>query len=58
MMKKFPDVEHPDQPNMITVDPGKTGELIWHFTEIGIINFSCPLPGHSKGMYGTIEVIK
>jgi len=58
MMKKFPDMEHPDEPNMITVDPGKTGELIWHFTEIGIINFSCPLPGHSKGMHGTIEVIK
>ena len=35
MMKKFPDMEHPDEPNMISVDPGKTGELIWHFTEAG-----------------------
>ena len=56
MMKKFPDMEHPDEPNMIGVNPGKTGELVWHFTETGTINFSCPMPGHSKGMHGTIEV--
>ena len=56
MMKKFPDMEHPDEPNMISVNPGKTGELVWHFTEAGTINFSCPMPGHSKGMHGTIEV--
>jgi uncharacterized cupredoxin-like copper-binding protein len=61
MMKKFPDREHPDEPNMITVSPGKTGELVWHFTEPGLVNFACPLPGHFKGMNfsgmkGTIEV--
>lgn len=56
MMKKFPDMEHQDEPNMITVNPGKTEELIWHFTEAGTVNFSCPLPSHSKGMHGTIEV--
>ena len=56
MMKKFPDMEHSDEPNMITVDPGKTGELIWQFTEAGTVNFECPLPGHSKGMRGTVLV--
>ncbi|MEO8766995.1 MAG: cupredoxin family protein [Nitrosospira sp.] len=56
IMKKFPDMEHPDEPNMIGVNPGKTGELVWHFTEAGTINFSCPMPGHSKGMHGTIKV--
>ncbi|MBA4142796.1 MAG: cupredoxin family protein [Nitrosospira sp.] len=61
MMKKFPDMEHPDEPNMITVDPGKTRELIWHFAEAGEVNFACPLPGHFKGMNfpgmkGTIKV--
>ena len=56
MMKKFPDTEHPDEPNMITVQPGKTGQLIWRFTQAGTVNFSCPLPGHSKGMHGTINV--
>lgn len=61
MMKKFPDREHPDEPNMISVNPGKTGELVWHFTEAGVVDFACPLPGHFKGMNfkgmkGTIEV--
>jgi uncharacterized cupredoxin-like copper-binding protein len=56
MMKKNPDMEHPDEPNMITVNPGKTGQLIWQFTEAGTVNFSCPMPGHSKGMHGTINV--
>ena len=56
MMKKFPDMEHSDEPNIITVDPGKTGELIWQFTEAGTVNFECPLPGHSKGMRGTVLV--
>lgn len=56
LMKKNPDMEHPDEPNMITVQPGKTGQLIWQFTEAGTVNFSCPLPGHSKGMHGMINV--
>jgi uncharacterized cupredoxin-like copper-binding protein len=56
LMKKNPDLEHPDKPNMITVQPGETGQLIWQFTEAGTVNFSCPLPGHSKGMHGTINV--
>lgn len=61
MMKKFPDREHPDEPNMISVNPGKTGELVWHFSEPGIVSFACPLPGHFKGMNfpgmkGTIDV--
>lgn len=61
MMKKNPDMEHPDQANMISVDPGTTKELIWQFTNAGTIDFACPLPGHFKGMNfpgmkGTIEV--
>ncbi|SCY38126.1 Uncharacterized copper-binding protein, cupredoxin-like subfamily [Nitrosospira sp. Nl5] len=61
MMKKFPDKEHPDEPNMITINPGETGELVWHFTEAGAVNFACPMPGHFKGMNfsgmkGTIDV--
>jgi uncharacterized cupredoxin-like copper-binding protein len=55
MMKKFPDMEH-SEPNMITVDPGKTGELIWQFTEAGTVNFECTLPGHFKEMRGTVLV--
>jgi uncharacterized cupredoxin-like copper-binding protein len=61
MMKKFPDAEHPDEPNMVTVEPGKTGELVWNFAKTGTVDFACPLPGHFKGMNfpgmkGTIKV--
>jgi uncharacterized cupredoxin-like copper-binding protein len=61
MMKKNPDMEHAHEGNIIAVEPGKTGELVWHFTEAGIISFACPLPGHFKGMNfpgmkGTITV--
>lgn len=61
MMKKHPDHTHPNEPDMITIDPGKTGELVWHFTEAGAVDFACPLPGHFKGMNfpgmkGTITV--
>ena len=28
LMKKFPEMEH-DDPNMVTVAPGKTGQVIW-----------------------------
>lgn len=50
MMKKNPDMEHHGHPNMVTVNPGETGELVWHFTEAGTVSFACPLPGHFKGM--------
>ncbi len=53
MMKQYPDMEHSD-PSMISVDPGKSGELVWQFTEAGTVNFACPLPGHYKGMRGKI----
>jgi uncharacterized cupredoxin-like copper-binding protein len=61
MLKKHPDHAHPDQPDMVSIEPGKTGELVWHFTEAGVVDFACPLPGHFKGMNfpgmkGTITV--
>lgn len=60
-MKKNPDAEHHDEPNMITVEPGKTRELVWQFAKAGTVDFACPLPGHFKGMNfpgmkGTIKV--
>lgn len=55
MMKQYPDMEHSD-PNLVSVDPGKSGELMWQFTEAGTVNFACPLPGHYKGMRGKIIV--
>ena len=57
-MKKFPDMEH-DEPNNITLAPGKQGEIIWQFTKAGIVNFACLMPGHYEaGMKGAIKVAR
>ena len=57
-MKKFPDMEH-DEPNKITLAPGKQGEIIWQFTKAGTVNFACLMPGHYEaGMKGAIKVAR
>lgn len=56
LMKKFPEMEHSD-PNMVTVAPGKTGEVIWQFTQSGTVDFACLQPGHyDAGMKGAVSV--
>ena len=58
LMKKFPDMEH-DEPNKVTVAPGKQGEILWQFTKSGTVNFACLMPGHYEaGMKGTVQVGK
>ena len=55
-MSKFPEMEH-DDPNAISVEPGKTGELVWRFTKAGKFDFACLVPGHFEaGMQGKIAV--
>lgn len=55
-MKKHPEMEHSDD-NMVVVQPGKTGEIIWQFTKAGTVSFACLLPGHYEaGMKGAVEV--
>lgn len=55
-MKKFPEMEHAD-PNMVTVAPGKTGEVVWQFTRAGKVDFACLQPGHYEaGMKGYVKV--
>ena len=55
-MKKFPEMEHADS-NMVTVAPGKTGEVIWQFTKAGNVDLACLQPGHyDAGMKGLIKV--
>jgi uncharacterized cupredoxin-like copper-binding protein len=57
VMKKNPGMEHEDA-NMVTVAPGKSGEIIWHFTKAGKINFACLQPGHfDAGMKGYVNVV-
>ncbi len=56
LMQKFPEMEHAD-PNMVSVDPGKTGELVWQFTKAGTFDFACLQPGHFEaGMVGKVAV--
>jgi uncharacterized cupredoxin-like copper-binding protein len=57
-MKKNPEMEHADA-NMITVAPGKSGEIIWQFTSAGKVDFACLQPGHfDAGMKGLVNVSK
>lgn len=56
LMLKFPEMEHVD-PNQVSVEPGKTGELVWKFTKAGKFDFACLQPGHFEaGMRGKIAV--
>ncbi|MEK9970458.1 MAG: cupredoxin family protein [Ferrovibrio sp.] len=56
VMRKHPGMVH-DEPNAITVLPAQTGELVWHFTAAGRVDFACLIPGHfEKGMKGDIRV--
>lgn len=56
LMQKFPEMEHAD-PNMVSVAPGQTGELVWRFSKAGAFDFACLQPGHFEaGMKGKIAV--
>ncbi|SDY87295.1 Uncharacterized copper-binding protein, cupredoxin-like subfamily [Collimonas sp. OK242] len=56
LMAKFPEMEHSD-PNQVSVEPGKTGELIWEFSKAGTFDFACLQAGHFEaGMRGNIIV--
>ncbi|MEW6703289.1 MAG: cupredoxin family protein [Pseudomonadota bacterium] len=56
MMLKMPGMEHADD-NMVSVAPGKTGEIVWRFTKVGKVDFACLQPGHyDAGMKGLVNV--
>lgn len=56
MMRKMPEMEHADE-NMVSVEPGKSGELIWQFSKAGKFDFACLQPGHFEaGMKGKVVV--
>jgi uncharacterized cupredoxin-like copper-binding protein len=56
LMVKFPQMEHAD-PNQASVEPGKTGQLIWQFTKAGSFDFACLQAGHYEaGMKGQVVV--
>ena len=56
LMKKFPQMAH-DEPYMAHVDPGRTGQIVWHFNRPGQFEFACLVAGHfDAGMIGKIIV--
>lgn len=56
LMAKYPDMQH-DEPYMVHVAPGKTGEIVWHFNRAGEFDFACLIAGHYEaGMRGSITV--
>lgn len=55
-MRKAPGMKHAE-PNMITLDPGKMGGLVWQFDQAGTVDFACLIPGHMEaGMVGKVQV--
>ena len=56
LMKKHPGMDH-HEPHMAHVAPGKTGTLVWQFTQAGEFYYGCMQPGHFEaGMVGKIVV--
>ena len=56
LMQRFPEMEH-DDPNGVTVEPNRRGEVLWTFTKPGTYTFGCLVPGHFEaGMHGRIVV--
>ena len=56
MMKKHPGMEH-EEPHMVHVAPGKSGAMVWQFTNPGEFYFGCLVPGHfDAGMVGKVKV--
>ena len=56
MMREMPDMTH-HEANAISLDPGKSGEMVWRFTRAGSFEFACLIPGHREaGMHGTVVV--
>lgn len=56
MMQMMPDMQH-SGPNMASLAPGESGELIWKFTHSGSVAFACLQSGHLEaGMRGSVAV--
>ena len=56
VMKKFPGMEH-DEPSKVSLAPGQEGEIVWKFSQAGVVNFACLMPGHYEaGMRGVVKV--
>jgi uncharacterized cupredoxin-like copper-binding protein len=56
MMRKMPTMKHAE-PNMVTLAPGASGDIVWQFAQAGTVDFACLIPGHMEaGMKGKVVV--
>ncbi len=56
MMRQMGNHEHASG-STVTVKPGKTKELLWHFQGDNKVEFACNIPGHAEaGMVKSIEL--
>jgi uncharacterized cupredoxin-like copper-binding protein len=57
-MKKPNAGHHHHASNAVSLGAGESGELIWTFTDAGVLHIACFEPGHyDAGMRGTISVL-
>lgn len=58
MMQQMSDMVH-EEPNVVTVKPGETKEIIWKFGKDTDLEFACNIPGHAEqGMKGAFRVMR
>ena len=57
MMQSMPGMKHEDGAT-VSVEPGKSKELIWHFMgDASIVQFACNVPGHFEaGMHTEVKL--
>lgn len=56
MMLKDPGMRH-EEANSVSLDAGKSGEIVWQFDKAGRVAFGCLEPGHyPAGMKGAVSV--
>ncbi|MGI9150711.1 MAG: plastocyanin/azurin family copper-binding protein [Limnohabitans sp.] len=57
-MKKQTAAHHHHSHNALSLAAGESGELLWTFTDAGVLQMACFEPGHFEaGMRGTVSVL-
>jgi uncharacterized cupredoxin-like copper-binding protein len=58
MMRQMPHMVHND-PNVVTIEPGETKELVWRFGKDRNVEFPCNIRDHAEeGMRGAFRVTR
>lgn len=56
LMREMPGMQHAEA-NMVRLDPGQSGDLVWQFDKAGAVDFACLVPGHYEaGMKGSVRI--